>query len=167
MTMSVNFTAWLDRSDKKLLCVARIALGWIFFYAGITKVLNPAWSAKGYLASSKTFSGFYSWLASDAVLPVVDFMNEWGLTLIGVSLIVGAFVRLSSLLGALMMVLYWFPVLDFPKVGHGYIVDDHIVYALVLLYFAAVKAGRHHGLEMRVAKTLRLERYPRLSAWLG
>jgi len=165
--MSFDLPALLDRSDKKLLAAMRIALGWLFFYAGITKVLNPAWSAKGYLASSKTFSGFYSWLASDAVLPVVDFMNEWGLTLLGVSLIVGAFVRLSSLLGALMMVLYWFPVLDFPKVEHGYLVDDHVIYALVLLYFAAAKAGRHYGLEERCAKLPICVKYPWLRAWLG
>ncbi len=159
--------ATLDRSDKTFLAAARIALGWLFFYAGITKVLNPAWSAKGYLMGSKTFSGFYAWLASDAVIPVVDFLNEWGLTLIGLSLIVGAFVRLSSLLGALMMFLYWLPVLDFPKVEHGYLVDDHVVYALVLLYFAAAKAGRSCGIEARLAKLLALEKRPKLAAWLG
>lgn len=163
----MSFTACLDRSDKKILAALRIALGWLFFYAGITKILNPAWSAKGYLLGSKTFAGFYAWLASDAVLPIVDFLNEWGLTLIGVSLIVGAFVRLSSLLGALMMILYWFPVLDFPKVEHGYLVDDHVVYAAAMLYFAAAKAGRTCGLEARVAKALRLDRWPRLQAWLG
>lgn len=165
--MSTPFTDRLDRSGTLFLAAARIALGWLFFYAGITKVLNPAWSAKGYLSGSKTFSGFYSWLASDGVLPIVDFLNEWGLTLIGVSLIVGALVRLSSLLGALMMVMYWFPVLDFPKVDHGYLVDDHIVYALVLLYFAAVKAGRRYGIEERVAKILGLEKRPKLATWLG
>ena len=157
----------LDRSDKKLLAAARIALGWLFFYAGITKLLAPAWSAKGFLLGAKTFTGFYAWLASDGVLPVVDFMNEWGLTLLGVSLILGVFVRLSGLLGALLMVLYWFPGLDFPKVDHGYLVDDHVIYALVLLYFAAVKAGRWYGLEERCAKLPICAKYPRLRAWLG
>jgi thiosulfate dehydrogenase [quinone] large subunit len=157
----------LDRSDKKLLAVLRIALGWLFFYAGITKVLNPAWSAKGYLLGAKTFSGFYAWLASDAVLPIVDFVNEWGLTLLGVSLILGVFVRLSSLLGALLMILYWLPVLDFPKVQHGFLVDEHVVYALVLLYFAAVRAGRTYGLEERCAKHPICAKHPKLREWLG
>ncbi|MEK7546311.1 MAG: DoxX family protein [Patescibacteria group bacterium] len=157
----------LDRSDKKILAVLRISLGWLFFYAGITKVLAPAWSAKGFLLGAKTFTGFYDWLASDGVLPIVDFMNEWGLTLLGVSLIIGVFVRLSSLLGALLMFLYWFPGLDFPKVDHGYLVDDHVIYALVLLYFAAVKAGRWYGLEERCAKLPICAKYPRLRAWLG
>lgn len=160
-------TDCLDRSDKKFLAALRIALGWLFFYAGITKVLNPAWSAKGYLLGSKTFAGFYAWLASDGVLPIVDFVNEWGLTLLGVSLMLGVFVRLSSLLGALMMFLYWLPVLDFPKVEHGWLVDDHVIYALVLLFFAAVKAGRWYGLEERCAKLPICAKYPKLREWLG
>jgi thiosulfate dehydrogenase [quinone] large subunit len=160
-------TDCLDRSDKKILAALRIALGWLFFYAGITKVMNPEWSSKGYLLGSKTFSGFYAWLASDGVLPIVDFLNEWGLTLIGASLILGAFVRLSSLLGALMMFLYWLPVLAFPYVDHGFLVDDHVVYALVLLSFAAVKAGRWYGLEERLAKTPFLAARPNLREWLG
>ena len=166
--MSFLCTECLDRSDKKFLAALRIALGWLFFYAGITKVLNPAWSAKGYLLGAKTFSGLYAWLASDGVIPVVDFLNKWGLTLIGISLIVGLFVRLSSLFGALMMLMYYFPVLQFPKIGaNSYLVDDHIVYALALLYFAAVKAGRWYGLEEHCAKLPLCSRYPRLREWLG
>ena len=160
-------TDCLDRSDKKILAALRIALGWLFFYAGITKVLNPAWSAKGYLLGAKSFSGFYAWMASDGVLPLVDFMNKWGLTLLGLSLILGVAVRLFSLFGAGLMILYWLPVLDFPRVEHGYLVDDHVIYALALLFFAAVKAGRWYGLEERCAKLPICAKYPKLREWLG
>src|SRR5688572_4152902 len=155
-------TDCLDRSDKKILAALRIALGWLFFYAGITKVLDSDWSAKGYLLGAKTFSGFYAWLASDGILPLIDFVNKWGLTLLGVSLILGVAVRLFSLFGAALMLLYWLPVLDFPRVGHGYLVDDHVVYALVLLFFAAAKAGRWYGLEERCAKLPFCAKYPKL-----
>lgn len=165
--MALNFAEGLDRSGSKILAILRVALGWLFFYAGITKVMNQAWSAKGYLLSSKTFPEFYAWLASDGVLPVVDFINKWGLTLLGVALILGICVRLASLLGALMMVMYWFPVLTFPKVAHGYIVDEHIIYALVLIYFAAVRAGRTYGLENACARLPLCSKYPGLRAWLG
>jgi thiosulfate dehydrogenase [quinone] large subunit len=160
-------TDCLDRSDKKILAALRIALGWLFFYAGITKVLDPAWSAKGYLLGAKSFAGFYAWLASDGVLPVVDFMNKWGLTLLGIALMLGLFVRLASLLGAGMMFLYWLPGLDFPHVDHGYLVDDHVVYALALLFFAAVKAGRWYGLDERCARLPICAKYPKLREWLG
>lgn len=159
--------ALLERHEKKILALLRVALGWLFFYAGFTKVINPAWSAKGYLLGAKTFSGFYAWLASDGVLPIVDFINQWGLTLLGLSLILGVAVRLSSMLGALMMLLYWFPVLDFPRVDHGYLVDDHVVYALVLMYFAAIGAGRYYGLGERCARLPLCAKYPKLRAWLN
>ena len=117
-------------------------------YAGITKVLNPQWSADGYLKGAKTFAGLYQWLLSPGILPVANFVNEWGLTLLGVSLILGIFVRLSSVLGAVLMLLYYFPVLVFPYAGeHSYIVDDHIIYAFVLLFLAAMRAGRIWGLD--------------------
>lgn len=126
----------------------RISLGWLFLYAGATKLADPIWSAKGYLMSAKTFSGFYHWLASPGMLPLVDFLNEWGLTLIGVSLMLGIAVRLSGTLGALLMLLYYFPVLTFPYIGeHAYLVDEHIIYAGALLMLASIRAGRAWGLE--------------------
>jgi thiosulfate dehydrogenase [quinone] large subunit len=157
----------MSKYGNLLLACLRIALGWLFFYAGITKLLAPAWSSAGYLKGAQTFSGFYQALAQPGILPVVDFINEWGLTLLGVSLILGVFVRFSSLLGALLMLLYWFPVLDFPKVERGFLVDDHIVYALALLYFAAIKAGRVYGLESRCDKLPICSKYPKLREWLG
>ncbi|HCM36717.1 MAG TPA: hypothetical protein DIS53_02220, partial [Candidatus Wildermuthbacteria bacterium] len=114
---------------------------------GITKVLNPAWSAGGYLQNAKTFSGFYQWLATPEMLPITNFLNEWGLTLLGAALLLGVFVRWAGILGALMMVLYYLPILEFPNVGeHSYIVDEHIIYALALLLLAASDAGKIFGL---------------------
>lgn len=131
-----------------MLFALRLAMGWMMLYAGITKVLNPAWSAAGYLNGAKTFAGLYQLLLSPSVLPVVNFVNEWGMTLLGISLIVGIFVRLSSVLGAVLMLLYYFPVLVFQYAGeHSYIVDEHIIYALVLLLFAATRAGKIWGFD--------------------
>ena len=123
-------------------------MGWLMFYAGITKILNPTWSAAGYLKGAKTFTGFYQWLLSPDILPTINFVNEWGLALLGVSLIFGVFVRLSSVLGAVLMLLYYFVILDFPPPNaFSYIVDEHVIYALVLIFCAATRAGRVWGLE--------------------
>lgn len=149
------------------LFLLRIAMGWMMFYSGITKVIDPEWSSQGYLAIAKTFTGFYQWLASPGVLPIVDFLNEWGLTLLGVSLILGIAVRLSSVLGAVLMLFYWFPVLDFPYAEHGFIVNSHVIFALVLLYFAAVRAGRIWGLEGWCANLLVCRKFHKLRDWIG
>lgn len=146
----------------------RIAMGWLMFYAGITKLLNPTWSAAGYLSGAKTFPEFYAWLTRPEILPITNFMNEWALTLLGVSLILGVFVRLSSLGGALLMILYYFPVLTFPTIKTtAFIVDEHIMYALLLLFFVAVKAGRVWGLESWCSKLPVCSKFPRLRALLG
>lgn len=154
--------------QKATLFLLRVALGWFFFYAGITKVLNPEWSAAGYLKGAKTFAGLYQWLTQPGVLPVLNFVNEWGLTLLGASLVLGIAVRLSSVLGALLMILYYFPVLQFPYPNpHSYIVDAHVLYALILLFLAAVRAGRVWGLEKWCSNLPICSRFPRLRSLIG
>src|SRR3989344_378271 len=111
-------------NSKLILFLTRVLMGWVFFYAGITKVLNPNWSAAGYLGNAKTFAGLYNWFLQPEILPFTNFVNEWGLTLLGVSLIVGALVKYS-----------------------GYLVDDHIIFIAVLLCFVVIKAGEYWGFD--------------------
>lgn len=135
---------------KIVIFLLRVSMGWIFFYAGITKVLDSSWTAKGYISQSKIFPELYSFFLSSQMLPMVDFLNKWGLVLIGVSLILGFFVKFSSPFGALLMVLYYLPILKFPYVGAGknyYIIDMHIIFALVFLMFIILDAGKYWGLD--------------------
>lgn len=157
----------MTKFEKISLFLTRVGMGWLMFYAGITKVLNPDWTAAGYLNNAKTFPALFQWFASPVNIGWVNFVNEWGLTLLGVSLILGIGVRFSSILGIVLMLLYWFPVLEFPYVEHGFLVDDHLIYALVLLYFAAVRAGRVWGLENWCASLPVCSKFPRLRSWLG
>lgn len=135
-------------AKKIIYFLSRVSMGWLFFYAGAVKILDPKWSAKGYIANAKTFTGFYEWLASDNILAIVNFLNEWGLALIGASLILGFLVKFSSPFGALLMLLYYFPILQFPYAGpQSYIIDEHIIYALVFIIFFIIDAGRYWGLD--------------------
>ncbi len=116
----------------------RITIGWYFAYAGISKLLDASWSAAGYLTHAQTFSGFYNWLASPSLLPITNVVNEWALLLIGLSLIFGIFLKWTAPAGAALMLLYYFPVLNFPLVGeHAWVVDEHLIYASALLLIAA------------------------------
>lgn len=152
----------LNNFEAKILLIVRLAIGWLMFYAGITKILDPTWTAQGYLMGAKTFSGFYAWLALPQNIGWVNFLNEWGLTLLGISLILGIGVRLFSVFGAIIMLLYYFPVLEFPRVAHGFIVDEHIIYASLLLFLAASRAGRYYGLENWCANLPICKRYPKI-----
>lgn len=154
--------------ERVTLVLLRLALGWLFLYSGATKVLDPTWSSAGYLKGAQTLGGVYAVMMSPGVLPVIDAVNAWGQTLLGVSLILGLFVRLSSVLGAVLMLLYYLPVLKFPYVGqHGYLVDEHIIYGLALLYLAAARAGRQFGLEEWCSRLPICARFPQYRRWLG
>lgn len=158
----------MSKSQKITLAFLRITMGWVFFYAGITKLLASDWSAAFYIKDAQTFAGFYGWLASPGVLPIVNFLNEWGLTLLGVALILGVFARLSSLLGVALMLLYYFPILKFPYPNpHAYIIDEHIIYAAALIVLAVFKSGRVYGLEKYCAKLPICSRFPKFRGWLG
>lgn len=158
----------MTTAKKLSLVLLRVSLGILFLYAGLTKVIDPTWTAGGYLMGAKTFAGFFQWLASPGLIGFVNFLNAWGLTLLGVSLVVGIFVRLSSLLGAILMVLYYFTVLQFPYIApHSFLVDDHIVYAAGLLVLYGFYAGRVWGLDNWFSNTQFCSRYPRLREWLS
>ena len=131
----------------------RFSLGWLLFYAGLSKLLDASWSAQGYLLSAQTFSGFYAWLASPQLIGGINLLNEWGLFLLGIALILGVFTRLSCILAILLMLLYYFPVLQFPYAGaHYFLIDEHIIFIAGFLTIAVLKAGQVFGLEERFKK---------------
>jgi len=138
----------MSQLQKISLLVLRLTLGWMYLYAGWTKIIDPTWSAEGYLKAAKTFPAFYHWIAGPSLLPVTNFVNEWGLTLLGTALILGIFVRISAISTALLMLLYYLPILNFPYPNtHAYIVDEHIIYIAALITLAAFNAGKVWGLD--------------------
>ena len=139
----------MDRSRLKVtvITIIRAAIGWHFLYEGLSKLLMDSWSSQSYLANATGFlSGFYHWLASgEAVVKVVDMFNVYGLILIGLALFLGIFIRLASLAGIVLLVLYYFAYPPFgtslfgsPE-GHFYIVNRNFIEALILLGFVISK----------------------------
>jgi len=156
-------TCW----QKTFILFLRVALGILFLYAGWSHVSTAAWSAATYLEGAKTFGWFYHALLNPGVLPVVNFINEWGLTLLGASLILGVGVRISAPLGAILMLLYYLPILQFPIVGaRSWLVDEHIVYAAALLVLFSFRAGRVYGIGTLCVSWPLCKRYSKLHSWL-
>ena len=158
----------MSKPQRASLFILRITMGWMFLYAGITSISNSAWSAAKYVGGAKSFVDLYQWFLSPQVLPVVDFMVKWGLTMLGISLILGLFVRLSSYLGMLLMFLFYLPILNFPMVGaNSYLVDQHIIYMAALLLLASCRAGHVWGIEGWLASHPFFARHPKLLAWIN
>ena len=122
--------------------ILRIAIGWHFLFEGISKIVQGNWTASGYLLNtSGFFSGFYHWIAASPVLLLTsDFLNMYGLLLIGLALFIGYFTRYAALAGALLLTLYYFayPPFGNPMMnasdGHLFMVDKLFIEAAALLF---------------------------------
>ena len=122
------------------LTILRIAIGWHFLYEGLSKIFIENWTAKGYLSNSYGFlSGFYHWMAgSEALLKVIDFLNIYGLIIIGLLLFIGFLSRISAAGGVLLLMLYYFAYPPFgtsllgSQEGHFFIVNRNLIEALIL-----------------------------------
>ena len=109
--------------------------------------MMDSWSSQSYLANASGFlSGFYHWLANgESLVKLVDFMNVYGLILIGLALFIGLFLRIASVAGILLLFLYYFAYPPFgtslfgSTEGHFYIVDRNFIEAFLLLWFVFSK----------------------------
>lgn len=138
------------------LVLLRFAIGWHFLYEGMVKVLNPSWTSKAYLLDSGgPLKGIFEWMAhNQTVLASVDFLNVWGLTLIGLSLLLGIFTRIGSIAGLTLLLFYYlshpaFPGIDyiFPSDGSYFIINKTLVELLALYVVFAFPTAHVIGLK--------------------
>ena len=139
--------------EKWFIVFFRLTMGWTFLYAGIHHFGDDKF-VLGFLSNVKTFHDVYAPFTNPAVVPVLTFLVEYGHLLIGLSLIFGLLVRVSSPFAIMLMLLYWTAHMDFPYIENvnNYLVDYHIVYAGVLVYLIAKSAGHVLGLDGLVSK---------------
>jgi thiosulfate dehydrogenase [quinone] large subunit len=154
----------LSRPQMTAVVVLRVLIGWHFLYEGLSKLANPGWSAAGYLSQSRgPFAGLFRWMAADpSVLSDVNLLNKWGLTAIGLGLILGCFTRLASAAGLLVILLFY--LCNPPFVGYFYsiptegsylIVNKNLVEAAALAVVLVTGSGRVAGLDRIIHALLR------------
>ncbi|MBN1315848.1 MAG: hypothetical protein JXA42_10285 [Anaerolineales bacterium] len=145
----------MNNNSRYVWAAARISLGWVFLWAFIDKLLGlgfatPAensWLAggsptAGYLgfAVAGPLSGVYNSLAGN---PVIDWLFMLGLLGIGLGLILGIDMKIASYGGVVLMLLMWSS--NLPPANNPFM-DDHIMYAILLVGLAAVRAEYTLGL---------------------
>ncbi len=142
------------------LTALRVVVGWHFLYEGVAKLTTADWTSQGYLTVSKwLFAPFFHWIAATpTVLHVVDFLNMWGLVLIGLGLMLGALTRIASVSGMVLISLYYlanppFIGMDFGVVTEGnyLIVDKNLVEFFALAILAIFPAGAYLGIDRYIA----------------
>ena len=139
------------------LVVLRMIIGWHLLFEGFAKLLNPTWTAAGFLRESQwILSGFAQWVTSHSgVLNVVDFLNTWGLIAIGLALILGLFSRIASFFGVALLLLYYLnnPPLtgieySLPTEGNNLIVNKTLIEAVALFILALFPTSHLIGLDL-------------------
>lgn len=133
-------------SDVYLWTATRVILGFIFLWSFFDKLFGlgfatpsaQAWinggsPTSGFLKFGVTgpFSDFFHSLSGSVI---VDSLFMLALFVIGAGLILGIAVRMTSLVGALLVFLMWMALL-FPK--NNPIFDEHTVYFVIFISLAA------------------------------
>ena len=157
-----------DRPFVRYLWAAtRLCLGWTFLWPFMDKAFGlghetpsaNAWFSggnptKGFLSGSVgPFSGIYHDIAGAGLVNVLFMVGLLG---IGVALLLGIAMWPACIAGATMLMLMWTASLP-PE--NNLFMDDHIIYALVLIGLAAVGAGKTLGLGEWWARTEVVQRY--------
>jgi len=143
------------KAARYTLAGLRIALGWIFLWAFIDKLfglglatpekgawINGGSPTGGFLgkAVAGPFEGVYHSIAGAAW---ADWLFMLGLAAIGTALVLGIGIRAAAVAGSALLVLMWTAVL--PPENNPFL-DDHLIYAGVLLLLALTAAGDTLGL---------------------
>ncbi|MFG1969746.1 hypothetical protein ACGFJC_10540 [Nonomuraea fuscirosea] len=150
----------VDKAEHKnpvdyVWALARIALGWIFLWAFLDKTFGwgfatpaaKAWinggsPTTGFLKGTgeNALGGLFSALAGQAW---VDWLFMAGLAGVGLALVLGLGTRIAAGAGTAMLLLMW--AAELPLTTNPFM-DDHIVYAIVLVGLALAGAGGTLGL---------------------
>ena len=144
-----------------LFTVVRILVGWHFLYEGISKLMISGWSAAPFLSGSRwIFAPFFQWMSQNSgAIAVVDFLNIWGLILVGLGLFFGLFTRWASVGGALMLFFYFVaypPIpgyMTFVPMDGSYLwINKNLIVFFLLIMLAFLSIDKMFGFDRLIAK---------------
>lgn len=136
--------------------IVRIVIGWHLLYEGISKLTKGNWSAAPYLSESRwIFSDvFHAIVNHPVLLNITDNLNMFGLSMIGLALILGIFTRVSAICGALLMFLYYIAYPPFLGYTQGVVVEGsylwvnrNLIEFAVLVLIAVFSSKEMFGLD--------------------
>ncbi len=147
--------------------LARVALGFVFLWAFIDKLVgldHATPSARAWLNGGSPSSGFLNGVKGPFSEPFhaiagtpADWLFMAGLLGIGVALMLGVGMRIAAATGTALLVFMWAAVLP---IATNPFLDDHLVYAVVLIGLALMHAGDTAGLGRRWARVPLVKRFP-------
>ena len=146
----------LSHAPMIAITLLRVFVGWHFLYEGLTKLTSSTWSAAGYMKASRgPFASLFKWIASQPhLLDNANLITMYGLTLVGVLLILGLFTRLASIAGIGLILLFYLcnpPFVGYfysiPSEGSYLIVNKNLVELSALVVILVTGSGRFAGVD--------------------
>ena len=146
----------LSRSAMLAITVLRVVVGWHFLYEGLTKLTSASWSAAGYMKVSRgPFAAVFHWIAGQPqLLDKANLITMYGLTIVGVLLMLGLFTRLAAIGGIGFVLLFYLcnpPFVGYfysiPSEGSYLIVNKNLVEVGALAVIALTRSGLFAGLD--------------------
>jgi len=157
---------------RKVFAVARMSIGWIFLWAFIDKMFGLGFATASDDAWIDGGSPTFGFLEFGTSGPLQEFFRsfagagwaDWlfmiGLFAIGLALMLGIGVRIAAVTGATLLVLMWAATL-LPATNP--FMNDHLVYALVLIGLAWSDSGETWGFGRSWKQTTLVQRFPFLT----
>jgi thiosulfate dehydrogenase (quinone) large subunit len=173
-------TSTVERTVARLAwAIGRLSIGFVFLWAFFDKLLalgystgvdaetgaidrfgDAAWinggsPTTGFLSGvTGPFKGVFEPMAGAAW---ADWLFMLGLLAIGAALMLGIGIRIAAASGALLLVFMWMASLP---LDNNPFMDDHLIYAVILIGLAAVHAGDTLGAGRSWARTDLVRRHP-------
>lgn len=115
MILKTNYSSWQTFG----LTFLRVLIGWHFLYEGLVKLYTPGWTAKPYLQGAVGPIGpLFKWMAqNDGILSVANFLNQYGLVLVGLGLFLGLMSKSAKIAGIILVGLYYLAYPPFAVLG--------------------------------------------------
>ena len=161
-----------EKPLKVTLAILRYAMAlqllWAFFDKllglGHSTVPENAWirfgsPTAGFLTKSATgpLAPIYNAIGGNGV---TDWLYMLALLFIGLSLLLGIGMKISTISGSVLMFFMWSAAL--PKPSNFFQIDQHLIYILVLLVLLFTRAGQYAGLGRIWVNTKLVKRLPGL-----
>ncbi len=157
------------KAARYVAAATRISIGWVFLWAFLDKLLALGFSTgRDPVTGAVDRFGPAAWINEGSPTegfltfgtkgPLADFYQSFagatwanwlfmiGLAGIGIALIAGVAMRIAAAAGVTMLVFMWSAAL---LPDNNPFMDDHLIYALVLVLLALIGAGKTFGLGTR------------------
>ncbi|WP_455139839.1 hypothetical protein [Candidatus Hodarchaeum mangrovi] len=169
------------RLNEKILGILRIAIGFIFLWPFLDKMFGLGFAtspANSWLAGASPTQGFlqiyginqnspFAFIFTDglgSLYQLVDFAYMGMLLFAGIGLMTGIFVRLSSISTIIFLAsVYLAEWIINPATGtmvFNPLIDEHIIYILILGLFLVVPVGNYLGLGKKWSELSFVKKFP-------